>query len=103
MIGVAVPGDSNAVMKQNEKVEKHQPLKYEIMRVWRMKHVAVVPMVVGALATVTKMIQSWIRKIKGEFRTALLQKTAFPGTVRISRRVPILRRRRNARTLGHKL
>jgi len=40
--------------KKNEKVEKYQDLKREIARVWNIRAVQVVPIVVGSLGSVTK-------------------------------------------------
>lgn len=62
-----------------------QPLKYDILRVWEMKLVEVVLLIVGANGTVTKLVQCWIGKIGVEARTELLQMAAPLGTVRTLR------------------
>ena len=87
MIDIAVPGDDKVAEKEDEKEDKYQPLKFEIMRIWEMNKVEVIPIVVGALGVVTKKIQKWFSKIGVEIRTELLQKTALLGTARILRRV----------------
>ena len=48
--------------KEQEKVEKYQELKREIGRIWKMKKVQVVPVVVGALGSVTKTFESLMNK-----------------------------------------
>ena len=52
----AIPGDSRLHEKEFEKIEKYQDLKWEIGRMWSVKSVDVVPVVVGALRSVTKKL-----------------------------------------------
>ena len=87
LIDMAVPGDDRFTEKEDEKVDKYQPLKFEIMRIWEMNKVEVIPIIVGALGVVTKKMQNWISKIGVEIRTELLQKTTLLGTAQILRRV----------------
>ena len=87
ILDIAVPNDNRVCMKEQEEVEKYQELRWEISRMWNMKKVTVIPMVIGALGTVSKRIQSWIKKIGVEVRTEQLQKTALLGTARILRKV----------------
>jgi len=54
IIDIAVPADNRIGEKENEKVEKYQGLKREIARMWNMRAVQVVPIVVGSLGSVTK-------------------------------------------------
>ena len=44
-------------------MEKSQDLKREIGRLWRLKTVEVVPVVIGALESVTKDFDMWIDKL----------------------------------------
>ena len=46
-----------------------------------------VPVVVGALGTVIKMLDTWLDKLGITIRTGLLQKAALLGTARILRKV----------------
>ena len=60
MILPYVPEDKRIGEKENEKVEKYQDLKREISRMWNMRTVLVVPIVVGSLGSVTKTwTSSW--------------------------------------------
>ena len=52
-----------------------------------MKKVEVIPVVVGALGTITNRTQLWLKKIGVEVRVELMQKTALLGTARILRKV----------------
>ena len=54
IINTAVPADVRVGEKEREKVEKHQYLKGEIGRLWRLKMVEVLPVEIGALGSVTK-------------------------------------------------
>ena len=51
---IAVPADVRVGKKGLEKIEKYQDLKRLIERLWKLKMVEVVPVVIGALASVTK-------------------------------------------------
>ena len=59
-IDVAVSDDSRVDAKEQEKVEKYQELQWEVARMWKMKRVKVIPVVVLALGTVTNKIQLWL-------------------------------------------
>ena len=54
IIDIAVPADARVVEKEKEKVEKYKNLRREIARLWKLKRVEVVPVVIGALGSVTK-------------------------------------------------
>ena len=54
---------------------------------WQLKSVKVVPIVVGALGSVSKKLQDHVGELDVEISNALLQKTALLGTARILRKV----------------
>ena len=87
MIGVAVPADFRVEKKETEKVVKYQELKREIGRLWKLKHVEVVQVVIGALGIVTKDFDRWIAKLGITYNIGVMQKTALQGTARILRKV----------------
>ena len=66
IINVAVPGDCRIGEKEIEKIEKHQNLKRELKRLWSLKKVEVVPVVVGAQGCISKSFSGWMdtRSIK---------------------------------------
>ena len=86
IIDIAVPGDCRIGIKETEKVEKYEELKREIRKIWAMKKVEVIPIVVGALGAVSNKLDKWIEKLGIHIRIELLQKTALLGTARILRR-----------------
>ena len=81
--------------KEGEKIEKYQDLKREIGRLWGIRHLEVVPEVVGALGVVSNRLDAWLEKLGVTIRTGLLQKTALLGTARIPRKLLESWRRRN--------
>ena len=64
-----------------------QLLRLEIARMWRMKDVEVIPVVIGVLGTVTKQFEKWILKLDLEITAEMLQKPCLLRTVRIIRKV----------------
>ena len=80
LIDIAVPGDSRVEVKENEKVQKYQDLARELRTLWQVK-VKVVPVVVGALGTISKALEKHLKEIGTSVRVELLQKAALlrPG------------------------
>ena len=68
-------------------MEKYQDLKREIGRLWTLKMIEVVPVVIGALGSVTKGFNRWIEKLEILLSVGVMQKTALLGTARILRKV----------------
>ena len=63
IIDIAVPADVRVREKERQKVEKYHDLKREIGRLWKLKLVEVVPVVIGAVGSVTKGFDRWIEKL----------------------------------------
>ena len=87
IIGIAVPGDTRIKQKEQGKIEKYQDLKREVARLWCLRKVTVIPVVVGALGCITKNAEQCIEKIGIKIRTEVIQKTALLGTASILRKV----------------
>ena len=60
IIDVAIPGDCRIREKEIEKIEKYQNLKRELKRLWSLKKVELVPVVVGALGCISKGFSGWM-------------------------------------------
>ena len=45
-------------------IEKYQDLKREIGRLWGIRHLEVVPVVVGTLGVVSKRLNAWLQKLQ---------------------------------------
>ena len=84
---VAIPGDDRVEGKELEKLEKYQLLKDEIAKVWRVRKVIVVPVVIGALGAVSVNFKEYMKRIGVNVRLEVIQKTALLGTAKILRKV----------------
>ena len=62
-------------------------IKREIGRLWGIRHLEVVPVVIGALGVVSNRLDAWLEKLGVTITMGLLQKTAFLGTARILRKL----------------
>ena len=60
--------------KEREKVGKNQDLKREIGRLWKLKVVEVVSVVIGALGSVIKGFDRWIEKLGIPLSVGVMQK-----------------------------
>ena len=85
--GVAIPGDDRVEGKELEKLEKYQLLKDEIAKVWRVRKVIVVPVVIGALGAVSVNFKEYMKRIGVNVRLEVIQKTALLGKAKILRKV----------------
>ena len=77
IIDVAIPGDGRIREKEIEKIEKYQNLKRELKRLWSLKKVEVVPVVVGALGCISRGFRECWK----------VQKSVLLGTGRILKKV----------------
>ena len=57
---MAIPRDTRVCDKDREKIEKYNLLKDKTARLWQMKKVVVIPIVVGALGTITTKFKDYI-------------------------------------------
>ena len=64
-----------------------QDLKRKTKRIWNMRSVIVVPVIVGALGSIPKKLTNWLEKFDITVNTALIQKTKLLGTARTVRKV----------------
>jgi hypothetical protein len=56
---VAIPGDSNVVQKEAEKILKYKDLTIEIQRMWNVK-TRVIPIIIGATGTISKSFRKYV-------------------------------------------
>ena len=66
---------------------QYQLLKDEISKVWRMRKVLVVPVVIEALGAVSVNFKECMKRIGVNVRLEVIQKTALLGTAKILRKV----------------
>ena len=84
---VAVPGDKRVEQKEQEKIEKYGDLRREIKKIWKLKYVGVIPIVVGALGIVSNNLKDWLEKMDLKVDLEILQKAALLGTAKLPRNV----------------
>ena len=87
IIDVAIPGDCRIREKEIEKTEKYQNLKRELKRLWSLKKVEVVPVVVGGLGCISKGLSGWMDTLCIKSNVGMVQKSVLLGTARILRKV----------------
>ena len=87
LIDPACPFDTRIEKKEEEKLNNYEDLKYEIARIWQMKKVDVIPVVIGALGTVTRKFDKWVKKLELDCPVELLQKACLLGSARVIRKV----------------
>ena len=87
IIDVAILGDCRIYEKEIEKIEKYQNLKRELKRLWSLKKVELVPVVVGALGCISKGFSGWMDTLGIKLNVGMVQKSVLLGTTRILRKV----------------
>ena len=87
IIDIAVPADVRVKEKEKEKVEKYQDLKKEIKRLWKLGNVEIVPVVVGALGSVSAEFERWMGKLGITCNVGVMQKSVLFRNTRILRKL----------------
>ena len=82
---VSVPVCANVIRKEAEKITKYRDLEIEIQKCWNLRKVRTVPIVVGALGTVSEGILQYISLLSPHIEFTTVQKTALLGTAHILR------------------
>ena len=77
IIDVAVPGDCRIREKEIKKIEKDQNLKRDLKRLWSLKKVEVVPVVVGALGCISKSFSGWMDTLSIKLNVGMVQKSVL--------------------------
>ena len=72
---------------KKEKVEKYQDLKKEMRRLWKLRNVEIITVVMRALGSVSAEFDRWMGKLGITCNVGVMQKSALLGTTRILRKV----------------
>ena len=86
IVDFAVPTDQRIKLKVIKKKDKYFDLARELKKLWNMK-VTIVPIVIGALGTITKGLLKGLEDLEVGGRVETIQTTALLRTARILRRV----------------
>ena len=62
-------------------------LKEEVRRLWKMKTVTVLPIVIGTLGAVSQRFTGYVNKIGDNIRLEIIHETALLGAARLLRKV----------------
>ena len=84
-VDVAVPICANVIKKEAEKITKYCDLEIEAQKCWNLKKVSTIPIVVGALGTVSKELSTFTNAVAPNIQVDVVQKTALLGTAHILR------------------
>ena len=84
IINCAVPADHRINLKESEKKDTYLDLARELKKLWNMK-VTIVPIVIGALGTITKGSLKGLEDLEVGERVETIQTTALLRTARILR------------------
>ncbi len=87
IVDIAVPGDTRIKTKEQDKILAYQDLKRELKKLWHLKTVKVIPVVVGALGAVTSELRTHLDEVDCTLSVSNIQKTALLGTAHILRKV----------------
>ena len=86
IIDFTVPFDSRVDAKEVEKIEKYQELARELRKIWD-KQVKVIPIIIGALGTTSRLLRKRLENIGIETKVVELQKSAILYSAKIFRKV----------------
>ena len=86
IVDFAVPADHRINLKESKKKDKYLDLARELKKLWNMK-VTIVPIMIGALGTITKGLLKGLEDLEVGGRAETIQTTALLKTARILRRV----------------
>ena len=86
IVDFACPMDHNVEVKEKEKIDHYTDLKFELEKIWKTR-IKIIPIVIGALGTVTKNLEDYLKNIDMEnVRVHQLQKCVLLKTGNILRK-----------------
>ena len=80
IVDIVIPGDARVCEKEIEKIDKYKPLKDEVARLWNMRKVTVIPIVVGALGAISNRFEKFVMEVGIRIRVEHVQKAALLGS-----------------------
>ena len=86
IIDVSRSFDGRVIEREEEKREKYEDLRREVAKLWNVRKVVIIPIIIGALGTLSKNFKRYVEQLEMGQMTSLLQKTCVLGTAKITRR-----------------
>ena len=87
IIDLAIPGEKRIINKEKDKTEIYWNLKREILRLWNLKKIDVIPVALEAPRSATKNFEKYVDKMGIILYLLTVQNTALLGAARILRKV----------------
>ena len=87
LVDFSIPNDTNIVEKTAEKLTKYKDLEIELQKCWNLKETQTVPIIIGALGTVSNDHIQYLKTLSKHIDPNVIQKTAMLGTANILRSV----------------
>ena len=84
-IDVSIPVCNNVIKKEAEKITKYRDLEIEVQKCWNLRKVRTIPIVIGALGTVSKGLKEYMKNLAPNISMCTVQKTTLLGTAHIIR------------------
>ena len=63
------------IEREEEKREKYEDLRREVAKLWNIRKVVIIPIIIGALGTLSKNFKRYDEQLEMGQMTSLLQKT----------------------------
>lgn len=82
LIDISVPSDYNIRNKEIEKCIKYEPLKREMIRLYKY-NISIIPIIVGCTGVVTYNLKRYCEEISNNIKIDIMQKQAALNTSRI--------------------
>ena len=61
---VACPFDGRVIEREEEKREKYEDLRGEVAKIWNVRKVVKIPVIIGALGTLSKTLRNMWKNLK---------------------------------------
>ena len=83
LLDVAIPADFNIVDKEKEKIQKYQDLCLELQRIWNLRTITFVPIIIGATGAYSPNLPKYLDLLPGEHKLGPLLKAALLGSAHL--------------------
>lgn len=79
IVDVAIPGEKKIIDKEKKGIQQYWKLKREIQRLWNIKEIDVIPVVLRTPGSVTEKFEKYVDQIKIKIKLHTAQKTHYQG------------------------
>ena len=86
IIDVSCPFDGKVIEGEEEKREKYEDLRREVAKLWGVRKVVIIPIIIRAFRSLGKNFKRFVEQLEMGRMTSLLEKTCKLGTAKMIRR-----------------